>query len=160
RSGEASEDLARCTPPHPSQRAPGALAGRSHPPPHPAVRRHEGRPADPRCTRRPSHQRHPGRDTRSPGVRDDHRRGRRPPPPPRAPGHLHHLVPPVDPPGAPVTTAVPTVDAVLRSHAEDQFAAEIDALARLDDRPRPPQWQLSPWAVVTYLLGDTLPDGT
>lgn len=59
-----------------------------------------------------------------------------------------------------MTTAVPTDDAVLRSHAEDQFAAEIAALARLDDRPRPPQWKLSPWAVVTYLLGETLPDGT
>jgi len=29
-----------------------------------------------------------------------------------------------------------------------------------DDRPRPPNWRLSPWAVVTYLLGGTLPDGT
>jgi MoxR-like ATPase len=45
-------------------------------------------------------------------------------------------------------------DAVLRPHAETQFAAELAALARTDDRPRPPGWRLSPQAVVTYLLGD------
>jgi MoxR-like ATPase len=49
---------------------------------------------------------------------------------------------------------------VLRPHPEDEFAAEFAALAAIDDRPRPPQWRLSPWAVVTYLLGATLPDGT
>jgi MoxR-like ATPase len=49
---------------------------------------------------------------------------------------------------------------VLRPHAEDAFAAELAALARGDDRPRPPQWKLSPQAVVTYLLGGTAPDGT
>jgi MoxR-like ATPase len=43
--------------------------------------------------------------------------------------------------------------AVMRRHAEDQFAAELAALAEHDDRPRPPNWRLSPWAVVTYLLG-------
>jgi MoxR-like ATPase len=49
---------------------------------------------------------------------------------------------------------------VLRPHAEDMFAAELAALAGQDDRPRPPRWRLSPWAVATYLLGGTLPDGT
>ncbi len=49
---------------------------------------------------------------------------------------------------------------VLRAHAEDQYAAELAALAADDDRPRPPQWRLSPWAVVTYLMGGTLADGT
>ncbi|APE12179.1 AAA family ATPase [Rhodococcus pyridinivorans] len=49
---------------------------------------------------------------------------------------------------------------LLRPHAEQQYAHELAALARLDDRPRPPSWQLSPWAVVTYLLGGELPDGT
>lgn len=49
---------------------------------------------------------------------------------------------------------------VLRPHAEDEFAAELTALARLDDRPRPASWRLSPWAVVTYLMGGTLADGT
>nr|WP_239578599.1 AAA family ATPase [Archangium primigenium] len=34
------------------------------------------------------------------------------------------------------------------------------ALARVDDRPRPPGWKLSPWAVRLYLLGGTLADGT
>ena len=49
---------------------------------------------------------------------------------------------------------------MLRPHAEQQYAGELAALARLDDRPRPPSWQLSPWAVVTYLLGGELSDGT
>lgn len=49
---------------------------------------------------------------------------------------------------------------VLRPHAEVEFAHELAALARLDDRPRPANWRLSPWAVVTYLMGDTLSDGT
>jgi MoxR-like ATPase len=50
--------------------------------------------------------------------------------------------------------------ALLREHAEQQFAAELAALARADDRPRPLNWQLSPWAVATYLLGGELEDGT
>jgi MoxR-like ATPase len=49
--------------------------------------------------------------------------------------------------------------AVLRAHAEQQFAEELDALARIDTRQRPPNWRLSPWAVKTYLLGGTLPNG-
>ncbi|MFF1281937.1 AAA family ATPase [Streptomyces sp. NPDC058299] len=49
---------------------------------------------------------------------------------------------------------------VLRPHAEQAFAAELAALAAQDDRPRPARWKLSPWAVATYLLGGTLPDGT
>jgi MoxR-like ATPase len=43
---------------------------------------------------------------------------------------------------------------VLRPHAEQQYADELAMLERVDDRPRPPQWRLSPWAVCTYLLGD------
>ena len=42
---------------------------------------------------------------------------------------------------------------LLRPHAEQLFAEELAALDRVDDRPRPPQWRLSPWAVTTYLLG-------
>ncbi len=49
---------------------------------------------------------------------------------------------------------------ILRFHAEQQFAGELAALDADDDRPRPPSWRLSPWAVVTYLLGGTLADGT
>nr|WP_239579098.1 AAA family ATPase [Microlunatus panaciterrae] len=48
----------------------------------------------------------------------------------------------------------------MRPHAEQAFAGELAALHRLDDRPRPPQWRMSPWAVVTYLMGGTLNDGT
>jgi MoxR-like ATPase len=50
--------------------------------------------------------------------------------------------------------------AVLRPHAEDEYAHELAALAASDDRPRPPGWKLSPWAVVTYLMGGVLADGT
>jgi MoxR-like ATPase len=49
---------------------------------------------------------------------------------------------------------------ILRQHAEVANAAELTALAAHDDRPRPPKWKLSPWAVTDYLLGITLPDGT
>ncbi len=48
----------------------------------------------------------------------------------------------------------------LRPHAEEAYADELAALAAVDDRPRPPRWRLSPWAVVTYLMGGTLSDGT
>lgn len=49
---------------------------------------------------------------------------------------------------------------VLRPHAEQAFAHELSALAEVDDRPRPASWKLSPWAVVQYLMGATLSDGT
>ncbi|MEN9936309.1 MAG: hypothetical protein RLZZ387_2888 [Chloroflexota bacterium] len=49
---------------------------------------------------------------------------------------------------------------ILRAHAEQQYADELGALARNDDRQRPPRWRLSPWAVATYLLGGRLRDGT
>jgi MoxR-like ATPase len=49
---------------------------------------------------------------------------------------------------------------ILRAHAETEHAEELVALARDDDRPRPPRWRLSPQAVATYLLGGTAPDGT
>jgi MoxR-like ATPase len=49
---------------------------------------------------------------------------------------------------------------VLRPHAEVEFARELETLSARDTRPRPPQWKLSPWAVVTYLIGGTLSDGT
>ena len=48
---------------------------------------------------------------------------------------------------------------LLREHAEQQFAEELDTLAQSDDRHRPPNWKLSPWAVATYLLGGTLDNG-
>src|SRR4029453_11568018 len=70
-----------------------------------------------------------------------------PPPPP----HAHRA-------GAAMTEQ-PGI-AVLRPHAEQKYSAELAALAAGDERPRPPNWRLSPWAVVTYLLGGTLSDGT
>jgi MoxR-like ATPase len=62
-------------------------------------------------------------------------------------------------------TTPPATDAaagsgILRPHAEQQYAHELAALAAADDRPRPPQWRLSPWAVVHYLMGTSLPGGT
>src|ERR1041384_957238 len=51
------------------------------------------------------------------------------------------------------------MSAVLREHAEQQFAEELHELGRADSRPRPPNWQLSPWAVAKYILGGTLDSG-
>jgi MoxR-like ATPase len=53
-----------------------------------------------------------------------------------------------------------TIPDVLRLHAEVQHADELAALAKVDDRPRPPNWRLSPWAVATYVLGGETEDGT
>lgn len=53
-----------------------------------------------------------------------------------------------------------TVDRqVLRRHAEQEYAEELEALKRQDARPRPARWELSPQAVCTYLLGGELADG-
>ena len=49
--------------------------------------------------------------------------------------------------------------APLRPHAEQAHSDELAVLAAADDRSRPPGWRLSPQAVVTYLLGGTLPTG-
>ncbi len=58
------------------------------------------------------------------------------------------------------TTAAQHIDnTVLRQHAEIQYAEELAALQQVDDRPRPPLWQLSPWAVLQYLMGGTLDNG-
>ena len=48
---------------------------------------------------------------------------------------------------------------VMRQHAEQQYAHELNALKEVDQRQRPPNWELSPWAVATYLLGGTLDNG-
>jgi MoxR-like ATPase len=52
-----------------------------------------------------------------------------------------------------------TPNAVLRQHAEQQFAEELAELKKIDDRQRPPNWVLSPWAVRTYVLGGKLANG-
>ncbi len=49
---------------------------------------------------------------------------------------------------------------VLREHAETLYAEELAALEKHDDKPRPANWKLSPWAVTDYLLGTELEDGT
>ena len=51
-------------------------------------------------------------------------------------------------------------DQKLRLPAEEIYSAELEALAKNDDGGRPPNWQLSPKAVVTYLLGGKAKDGT
>ena len=55
--------------------------------------------------------------------------------------------------------AASALDAILRQHAEQQYAEELAELAREDTRQRPPNWQLSPWAARTYILGGTLSNG-
>lgn len=49
---------------------------------------------------------------------------------------------------------------ILRPHAEQVYANELAALAKADTHSRPTNWKLSPWAVVKYLLGGKLEDGT
>src|SRR5215208_1429712 len=51
------------------------------------------------------------------------------------------------------------MSAVLREHVEEQFAEELQELAKSDTRARPPNWKLSPWAVADYLLGCELENG-
>ncbi|MFN0130541.1 MAG: ATP-binding protein [Verrucomicrobiales bacterium] len=47
----------------------------------------------------------------------------------------------------------------LRQHAEQLFAHELEELKKTDTRQRPTNWNLSPWAVSTYLLGGKLDNG-
>ena len=51
-------------------------------------------------------------------------------------------------------------EAQLRRPAEEIFALEIEALKRGDTRARPANWQMSPQAVVTFILGGKADDGT
>lgn len=50
--------------------------------------------------------------------------------------------------------------AILRPHAEIAFAEELKKLKALDKTTRPSNWALSPKAVVTYIIGGELEDGT
>lgn len=47
----------------------------------------------------------------------------------------------------------------LRQHAEQLFAHELDEIRKADNRQRPTNWNLSPWAVSQYLLGGKLDNG-
>lgn len=49
---------------------------------------------------------------------------------------------------------------LLKYHAEQEYAKELEALSKNDKFPRPSNWNLSPWAVVTYIIGGELEDGT
>jgi MoxR-like ATPase len=62
--------------------------------------------------------------------------------------------------GDPVSHPFQAASQPLRPHAEQAYQTELAALRAVDDRPRPPHWRLSPWAVVTYLMGGALADGT
>jgi len=48
---------------------------------------------------------------------------------------------------------------VLRQHAEELFAQELEELKKQDTEKRPANWLLSPQAVVTYLIGGKLKNG-
>ena len=52
------------------------------------------------------------------------------------------------------------MNAAIRLPAEQVYAAELQALARGDDRQKPAGWSLSPKAVLTYLMGGKASDGT
>ena len=76
----------------------------------------------------------------------------------------------IDPTDAAATAAVPApptatapephAPAVLRAHVEQARAAELEWLEDVDHRQRPPGWRLSPWAVVQFVIGGRLSDGT
>lgn len=51
-------------------------------------------------------------------------------------------------------------ETLLKYHAEQEYAKELEALAKHDKFPKPANWKLSPWAVVTYIIGGELEDGT
>lgn len=48
---------------------------------------------------------------------------------------------------------------LLRQHAEQQFAQELEELQKQDSDKKPPNWKLSPQSVVHYLLGKKLKNG-
>jgi MoxR-like ATPase len=48
---------------------------------------------------------------------------------------------------------------VLRQHAEQQFAQELEEVRKQDKHPVPQNWLMSPQAVVSYLIGGKLPNG-
>lgn len=48
---------------------------------------------------------------------------------------------------------------ILRQHAENEFVHELAALKEVDTHQRPPNWELSPWAVARYVLGGKLENG-
>src|ERR1044072_3636553 len=49
--------------------------------------------------------------------------------------------------------------AILRAHAEELYAQELEELKKQDSEKKPANWLLSPQAVVTYLVGGKLKNG-
>ena len=45
------------------------------------------------------------------------------------------------------------INELIRPHAEEIYKKELEFLIENDEKPRPQNWKLSPWAVVNYLLG-------
>jgi MoxR-like ATPase len=52
------------------------------------------------------------------------------------------------------------IEEVLRPAAEVLYADELKALIEQDNKPKPANWAMSPWAVVQFLMGTQLEDGT
>jgi MoxR-like ATPase len=50
-------------------------------------------------------------------------------------------------------------ESLLRPQAEIQYSHELAELQAIDDRPKPENWQLSPWAVYQYIMGAKLKNG-
>jgi MoxR-like ATPase len=48
---------------------------------------------------------------------------------------------------------------ILREHAEQLYAQELEELQKADEGKRPANWKLSPQSVVTYLIGGKLKNG-
>ncbi|MBN9385647.1 MAG: AAA family ATPase [Chitinophagaceae bacterium] len=51
------------------------------------------------------------------------------------------------------------MSSILRQHAEQLFALELEELQKQDSGQRPPNWKLSPQSVVDYLVGAKLKNG-
>src|SRR5215210_6960396 len=48
---------------------------------------------------------------------------------------------------------------ILREHAEQLYAPELEELQKSDGGKRPHNWKMTPQAVVTYLIGGRLNNG-
>ena len=42
---------------------------------------------------------------------------------------------------------------LIRPHVEVEFQEELAILLKADNKVKPPNWILSPWAVSTYIMG-------
>src|SRR5688572_11234210 len=51
------------------------------------------------------------------------------------------------------------MSSLLRQHAEQLFAQELEELVKADEGKKPVNWKLTPQAVVTYLIGGKLKNG-